>query len=108
MGCLEQVFVHDSYGRPIYFETYSGHALLYEYVLSLFDKIEESLKQPDTIWHVNRALILDGSSNSVATLRAFAEQNKYHYITSLDNNQFHYRKIRRKCSLIVTVMVMQC
>ena len=25
MGCLEQVFLHDSHGRPIYFETYSGH-----------------------------------------------------------------------------------
>jgi len=27
MGCLEQVFVHDGLGNPIYFETYSGHAL---------------------------------------------------------------------------------
>ena len=26
MGCLEQVFVYDGLGHPIYFETYSGHA----------------------------------------------------------------------------------
>jgi len=96
MGCLEQVFVHDSYGRPIYFETYSGHAPMGEYVLSLFKKIEDSLKQSDAMLHVSRALVLDGASNSVRTLRAFAGQNKYHYITSLDNNQWNERKIRRK------------
>ena len=46
MGCMEQVFVHDSYGRPVYFETYSGHAPVGEYVLSLFEKIEQSLQEP--------------------------------------------------------------
>jgi len=38
MGCLEQVFIHDSFGHPIYFETYSGHAPVGEYVLSMFKK----------------------------------------------------------------------
>lgn len=95
MGCLEQVFVHDNYGRPVYFETYSGHAPLGEYVLSLFEKIEESLEGPGPPLPVNRAIVIDGASNSVRTLRAFAVQEKYHYITSLDDNQWNERKIRR-------------
>lgn len=96
MGCLEQVFVHDNYGRPIYFETYSGHAPMGEYVLSLFKKIEKSLKYPEGNLPVNRAIVLDGASNSVRTLRAFAAQDKYHYITSLDDNQWGPRKIRKE------------
>lgn len=96
MGCLEHVFVHDSYGRPIYFETYSGQAPLGEYVLSLFEKIEQSLEGPGLDLPVHRALVLDSASNSVRTLRAFAAQEKYHYITCLDDNQWKRRKIRRE------------
>ena len=96
MGCLEQVFVHDSYGRPIYFETYSGHAPVGEYVLSLFEKIENSLEGPGPALPVDRAIVVDGAGNSVKTLRSFAAQKKYHYITSLDDNQWHARKIRRQ------------
>jgi transposase len=95
MGCLEQVFVHDSYGRPVYFETYSGHAPVGEYVLSLFEKIEQSLQEPGGRLSVNRAIVMDGAGNSVRTLRAFAGQNRYHYITSLDDNQWDTRKLRR-------------
>jgi hypothetical protein len=36
---------------------------------------------------------MDGASNSVGTLRAFASQQKYHYITPLDDNQWNERKI---------------
>jgi transposase len=95
MGCLEQVFVHDNFGRPIYFETYSGHAPVGEYVLSLFENIEQSLEEPDGRLSVSRAIVMDGAGNSVRTLRAFAAQTKYHYITSLDDNQWNVRKIRR-------------
>lgn len=94
MGCLEQVFVHDNFGRPVYFETYSGHAPVGEYVLSLFEKIEGSLQGPGDALHVNRAIVMDGAGNSVRTLRAFASQDKYHYITSLDSNQWDARKLR--------------
>ena len=38
MGCLEQVFIHDSFGHPIYFETFSGHGPVGEHILSLFEK----------------------------------------------------------------------
>ena len=58
MGCLEQVFIHDNYGRPIYFETYSGHGPVGEYVLSLFEKIEEDLEGPGARLHVSRAIVL--------------------------------------------------
>ncbi|MBU4400993.1 MAG: hypothetical protein KKE86_16890 [Planctomycetes bacterium] len=95
MGCLEQVFVHDNCGRPIYFETYSGHAPVGEYVLSLFEKIEQSLQGPGGNLSVSRAIVMDGAGNSVRTLRAFAAQEKYHYITSLDDNQWDERKLRR-------------
>jgi transposase len=96
MGCLEQVFIHDSYGRPLYFETFSGHAPMGEYILGLFEKIEESLEGPGPQLPVNRAVVMDGASNSVRTLRAFAAQNKYHYITCLDDNQWHPRKVRKE------------
>jgi hypothetical protein len=96
MGCLEQVFIHDSYGRPLYFETFSGHAPMGEYILSLFEKIEESLEGPGPQLPVNRAIVMDGASNSVRTLRAFVAQDKYHYITCLDDNQWSDRKVRKQ------------
>jgi transposase len=94
MGCLEQVFLHDSHGRPIYFETYSGHAPVGVYTLSMMDKIEEYLNDAIGNAQVCRVLVMDGASNSVETLRAFASQDQYHYITTLDDNQWSERKIR--------------
>ena len=96
MGCIETVFVHDNFGRPIYFESYSGHAPVGEYILSLFKKIEDALEGPGSKLPVNRAIVMDAANNSVRTLRAFAAQNKYHYITSLDDNQWNPRKIRHE------------
>jgi len=96
MGCLEQVFVHDTHGRPIYFETYSGRAPVGEHVLGLFEKIEGSLEGPGPKLPVHRAIVMDAASNSVRTLRAFAAQKKYHYITSLDDNQWDLRKVRKQ------------
>jgi hypothetical protein len=94
MGCLEQVFVHDALGRPTYFETYSGHAPWGEHVLSLFEKIEKRLEKPAPKLQVIRLLVLDGTNNSVKTLRAFATQDKYYFITTLDKNQWQPRRIR--------------
>ncbi len=96
MGCLENVFVHDCYGHPIYFETYSGNAPCGEYALELFDKIEEVIgKLPGVNRTVRRVLIMDAASNSVKTLRAFASQKKYYYITPLDNNGWNERKVTK-------------
>jgi len=94
MGCLEQVFVHDGLGRPTYFETYSGRAPWGEYVLSLFEKIEKQLEEPPPQLPVIRLLVLDGANNSVKTLRAFAAQDKYYFVTTLDKNQWQPRRIR--------------
>jgi transposase len=94
MGCLEQVFVHDGLGRPTYFETYSGRAPWGEYVLSLFEKVEKKLEEPKPKMQVIRLLVLDGANNSVKTLRAFAAQDKYYFVTTLDKNQWQPRRIR--------------
>ena len=96
MGCLETLFVHDCFGQPIYFETYAGQAPMGEYILSLFKRIERSLQGPGSVLPVNRVIVMDGAANSVRTLRAFAAQDKYHYITSLDDNQWKPRKLRRQ------------
>jgi hypothetical protein len=96
MGCLEQVFVHDGFGHPVYFETYSGKAPLGEYVLSLLEKIEDALEGPGPALKVQRVIVMDAASNGVGTLRAFAGQDRYHYITALDDNQWNPRKVQHE------------
>jgi len=94
MGCLEHVFIHDSFGHPVYFETYSGHGPCGEHILEMFEKIEGTIQEvPGSRTSVTRVLVMDGASNSVKTLRAFASQDKYHYITPLDDNQWKERRI---------------
>ena len=94
MGCLEQVFIHDTFGRPVYFETCSGHGPCGEHILEMFEKIEGAIEEVlGSRTSVSRVLVMDGASNSVRTLRAFASQQKYHYITPLDDNQWKERRI---------------
>src|SRR6184192_4110821 len=93
MGCLEQVFVHDALGHPVYLETYAGKAPLGARILGLMEKIEEALEGPGPPLRVTRVIVMDAASNGVATLRAFARQEKYHYITALDDNQWNPRKV---------------
>ena len=96
MGCLEHVFIHDCFGHPVYFETYSGHGPCGEHILTMFERIEEAIEAvPGSRTSVARVLVMDGASNSVKTLRAFASQQKYHYITPLDENQWKERRIVR-------------
>ncbi len=95
MGCLEQVFIHDGLGHPIYFETFSGHGPVGEHILGMFEKIEAAiLEVPGSRTTVQRAIVMDGASNSVRTLRAFSAQDTYHYITPLDANQWNDRRVR--------------
>src|SRR5437016_4904323 len=96
MGCLEQVFVHDAFGHPVYLETYAGKAPLGARILGLMEKIEEALEGPGPPLRVTRVIVMDAASNGVATLRAFAEQDRYHYITALDDNQWNPRKVREQ------------
>ena len=96
MGCLEQVFVHDAFGHPVYLETYAGKAPLGERILGLMEKIEEALEGPGPALRVARVIVMDAASNGVRTLRAFAEQDRYHYITALDDNQWNASKVREQ------------
>jgi hypothetical protein len=94
MGCLEQVFIHDGFGHPIYFETFSGHGPVGEHILGLFEKIEDAIADvPRSSTKVYRAIVMDSASNSVRTLRTFADQQKYYYVTPLDDNQWDERKV---------------
>jgi hypothetical protein len=98
MNCLEQVFIHDGQGHPIYFRTFNGHADLGMHVLSMMDRISGYLKETtntdtDAQLSVNRILIFDGGSNGVRTLRGLCTSD-YHFITILDANQVTERKIK--------------
>jgi hypothetical protein len=94
MGCLEAVFVHDGWGHPLYVETHAGKAPMGEHVLGLMEQIEAALEGPGPALAVNRVIVMDAASNGVGTLRAFAEQEHYHYITALDDNQWHPERVR--------------
>jgi len=93
MNCLEQVFVHDFFGRPMYFQTYSGNANLGDKALSLMDDIEDYLKSISSDGKVNRVMIMDSAANGVSTLRSIANSN-YYFITLLDENQITERKFK--------------
>jgi transposase len=96
MGCLEHVFIHDCFGHPIYFETYSGAGVRGEEVLGIFEKLQQVLnvRESGSRAKACRVIVMDGANNSVGTLRAFAQQHTYHYITTLDDNQCDERKMK--------------
>ncbi|MBC8394791.1 MAG: hypothetical protein H8E17_19765 [Deltaproteobacteria bacterium] len=97
MGCLEQVVIHDGFGRPIYLRTFSGNADLRNHALQAMGELDELLGEGQTARsrksRCSRALIIDSAGNAVKTLRAFSK-SPYHYITILDTNQVHDRKFK--------------
>lgn len=97
MNCLEQVVIHDGFGRPIYFRTFSGNADLQKHALQSMEQLDELMNKGQKAGikksRCSRALIMDGAGNSVQTLRAFSKSD-YHYITILDTNQIHERKFK--------------
>ena len=91
MNCLENVFIHDGKGHPLYFQTFHGHADLGKHALEM---ITELTKQcDDEQISITRILVLDGGGNSVKTMRAFQGSQEY-FITILDNNQLNARKLK--------------
>jgi hypothetical protein len=93
MGCLEQVFIHDGFGHPVYLETHSGKAPVGEHILKMVEELGDCLEGPGPALQVRRVIVVDAASNGVSTLRAFEKQEKYHYITALDDNQWNPRKV---------------
>ena len=88
--------VRDAFGHPVYLETYAGKAPVGARILGLLEKIEGALEGPGPALRVTRVIVMDAASNGVATLRAFAEQDRYHYITALDDNQWNPSKVRER------------
>ncbi len=100
MNCLENVFIHDGKGHPLYFQTFHGHADLGEHALSMITKLTKHFSDVSSQISIKRVLVIDGGGNSVKTMRAFSSATDDEYfITILDNNQVKERKfkhIRRK------------
>ena len=99
MNCLENVFIHDGKGHPLYFQTFQGHADLGKHALPMLTKLTELLDNPSAHIDVKRILVMDGWGNGVQTLRSFKDSEEY-YITILDDNQTKDRKFKHICSEI--------
>lgn len=93
MNCLENVFIHDGKGHPLFFQTFHGHVDLGKHALNMLTKLTEHLDDPSTHVHVKRILVMDGGANGVKTLRAFSGTDEY-FITILDDNQIKTRKFK--------------
>ena len=93
MNCLENVFIHDGKGHPLYFQTFHGHADLGKHALNMVTKLTQMLDNPSAHIQVNRIIVFDAGGNGVKTLRGFANSDEY-YITILDENQTKDRKFK--------------
>jgi hypothetical protein len=93
MNCLENVFIHDGKGHPLYFQTFQGHADLGKHALNMATKLTQMLDNPSAHIQVNRIIVFDAGGNGVKTLRGFNDSDEY-YITILDDNQTKDRKFK--------------
>ena len=91
MNCIENVFIHDGKGHPLYFQTFCGNADLGKNALKMLSKLTKHLN--DSSVDVKRILVMDGGGNSVKTMRGFKD-SKENFITILDNNQTQDRKFK--------------
>ena len=95
MNCLENVFIHDGKGHPLYFQTFQGHADLGKHALNMATKLTQMLDNPSAHIQVNRIIVFDAGGNGVKTLRGFNDSDEY-YITILDENQTKDRKFKHQ------------
>jgi hypothetical protein len=93
MNCLENVFIHDGKGHPLYFQTFQGHVDLGKHALEMQNKLMQLLDTPSAHVRVDRILIMDGGGNGVKTLRELSKSDEY-FITILDDNQTKDRKFK--------------
>ena len=98
MNCLENVFIHDGKGHPLYFQTFHGHADLGEHALGMITELTRHFSDTSskTSISIRRILVIDGGGNSVKTMRAFSGDDNEYFITILDNNQVKERKFKHK------------
>jgi hypothetical protein len=86
MNCLEQVFIHDGQGHPIYFQTFNGDADLGKNALRMMNNISEYLENTTTLGGqlgLNRILIMDSADNGVKTLRELSSSDSNHYYITM-------------------------
>ncbi len=95
MNCLENVFIHDGKGHPLYFQTFQGHADIGKHALNMVNKLTQMLDNPSAHIQVNRIIVFDAGGNGVKTLREFDISDEY-FITILDENQTKDRKFKHK------------
>src|SRR3990170_4251738 len=95
MNCLENVFIHDGKGHPLYFQTFQGHVDLGKHALNMVTKLNQMLDNPSAHIQVNRIIVFDAGGNGVKTLREFDISDEY-FITILDENQTKDRKFKHK------------
>ena len=93
MDCLENVFIHDGRGHPLYFQTFQGHADLGKHALGMITELTRHLDDPQV--SVRRILVIDGGGNSVKAMRAF-QGSEESFITILDKNQVKERRFKQK------------
>lgn len=93
MGCLENVFIHDGRGHPLYFQTFQGHADLGKHALGMITELTRHFDDPQV--SVRRILVIDGGGNSVKAMRAFGNSEES-FITILDKNQVKERRLKQK------------
>jgi len=96
MNCLENVFIHDGKGHPLYFQTFHGHADLGEHALGMITKLMKHFSDVSSQISIKRVLVMDGGGNSVKTMKAFSGKDDEYFITILDNNQVKERKFKHK------------
>lgn len=102
MNCLENVFIHDGKGHPLYFQTFQGHADLGKHALGMINRLTSHFGDLSSQISIKRILVLDGAGNSVKTMRAFTErpdnendkEANEHFITILDKNQTKERRFK--------------
>jgi hypothetical protein len=83
MNCLENVFIHDGKGHPLYFQTFHGHVDLGKHALEMQTKLIQLLEKSSAHVQVNRILIMDGGGNGVKTLRALSETWKSAFLVTM-------------------------
>jgi hypothetical protein len=57
MTCLENVFIHDGKGHPLYFQTFQGHADLGKHALKMLTKLTHLFDEPSARVSVKRILV---------------------------------------------------